>query len=75
MEKYRVTLVPEETQALEQLISRGKSAGRKLTHARILLLADGVRGAGHADDEIEAFQRKWHKSGSVRGNSLPALQG
>jgi transposase len=25
---------------------------RKLTHARILLLADGVRGEGHADDEI-----------------------
>ena len=33
-------------------ISRGKSASRKLTHARILLLADGVRGEGHADDEI-----------------------
>ena len=52
MEKYRVTLVPEERAALEQLISRGKSASRKLTHARILLLADGVRGEGHADDEI-----------------------
>ena len=53
MEKYRVTLVPEETgAALEQLISRGKSASRKLTHARILLLADSVRGEGHADDEI-----------------------
>ena len=46
MEKYRVTLVPEERAALEQLISRGKSASRKLTHARILLLADGVRGEG-----------------------------
>ena len=54
MEKYRVTLVPEERAALEQLISRGKSASRKLTHARILLLADGVRGEGHADDEIVA---------------------
>ena len=52
MEKYRVTLVPEERAALEQLVSKGKSASRKLTHARILLLADGVRGEGHADDEI-----------------------
>ena len=52
MEKYRVTLVPEERAALEQLVSRGKSASRKLTHARILLLADGVRGEGYADDEI-----------------------
>src|SRR6516165_7284122 len=52
MEKYRVTLIPEERAALEQLVSRGKSASRKLTHARILLLADGVHGAGHSDDEI-----------------------
>ena len=52
MEKYRVTLVPEERAALEQLVRSGKSASRKLTHARILLLADGVHGAGHADDEI-----------------------
>jgi transposase len=52
MEKYRVTLVPEERAALEQLVSKGKSASRRLTHARILLLADGVRGEGYADDEI-----------------------
>jgi hypothetical protein len=52
MEKYRVTLVPEERAALEQLISRGKSASRKLTHVRILLLADGVREEGNAEDEI-----------------------
>jgi hypothetical protein len=52
MEKYRVTLVPDERAALEQLISRGTSASRKLTHARILLLADVVRGEGRADDEI-----------------------
>jgi hypothetical protein len=54
MEKYHVTLVPEERVALEQLVSRGKSASRKLTHAHILLLADGVRGEGYADDEIVA---------------------
>ena len=52
MEKYLVTLVPEERAALEQLVSTGRSASRKLTHARILLLADGVRWEGHSDDEI-----------------------
>jgi transposase len=52
MEKYRVTLVPEERAALEHLVRSGRSASRKLTHARILLLADGVHGAGHSDDEI-----------------------
>ena len=52
MEKYRVTLVPEEVAALEHLVRSGRSASRKLTHARILLLADGVNGAGHSDDEI-----------------------
>jgi len=52
MEKYRVTLVPEERAALEQLISTGKAASRKLTRARILLLADAVRGEGQTDDEI-----------------------
>jgi transposase len=52
MEKYRVTLVPVECAALEHLVRSGRSASRKLTHARILLLADGVHGAGHSDDEI-----------------------
>ena len=52
MEKYRVALVPEERAALEHLVRCGRSASRKLTHARILLLADGVHGAGHSDDEI-----------------------
>jgi Homeodomain-like domain len=51
MEKYRITLVPGERAALEQLVSKGKSASRKLTNARILLLADGVREEGLADDE------------------------
>jgi transposase len=54
MEKYHVKLIPEERAALERLVRCGRSASRKLTHARILLLADGVRGAGHSDDEIVA---------------------
>ena len=40
MEKYRVTLTADERNALEKLVSVGRAAARKLTHARILLLAD-----------------------------------
>ena len=43
MDKYRVTLTAEERVGLEQLVSSGKAAARKLTHARILLLADDPR--------------------------------
>jgi hypothetical protein len=40
MIRYKVTLTVEERQPLEKLVSSGKGAARKLTHARILLLAD-----------------------------------
>ena len=40
MDKYRVSLTAEERAELEHLVSAGKAAARKLTHARILLLAD-----------------------------------
>jgi Homeodomain-like domain len=52
MDKYRVTLAAEERAELEHLVSVGKSAARKLIHARILLLADTAAGGEHADDEI-----------------------
>jgi transposase len=42
--KYRVTLTPGERAELNQLIRAGKSAARKLTHARIVLLADQAQG-------------------------------
>ena len=54
MEKFRVALEIEERAALESLLSKGKAASRKLTHARILLLADASRGAAHTDDGIIA---------------------
>src|SRR5262249_34477069 len=54
MDKYRVTLTAEERADLEQLVSTGKAAARKLTHARILLLADDSRGGGGADAQIVA---------------------
>jgi transposase len=40
MKKYKVTLTEEEGEELRQLTSKGKGAGRKLLHARILLKAD-----------------------------------
>ena len=41
MDKYKVSLTPEERNELKLLVTAGKAAARKLTHARILLLADG----------------------------------
>jgi hypothetical protein len=54
MEKYRVTLTMEERAELEHLVSTGKGAARKLTHARILLLADTASGHNRRDEAIVA---------------------
>jgi hypothetical protein len=53
MDKYRVTLTAEERIVLQRLVSTGKAAARKLTHARILLLAD-IHGESLSDEEIVA---------------------
>ena len=53
MVKYRITLTAEERAALEHLVARGHAAARKLTHARILLLAD-TTAEGQTDQEIAA---------------------
>jgi transposase len=52
MDKYRVTLTAEERAELEHLVSVGKGAARRLTHGRILLLADTAARGEHTDDEI-----------------------
>src|SRR6516162_6887791 len=52
MDKYGVTLNTEERAALEQLVSKGKSASRKLAHARVLLLADVASGGDSIDEDI-----------------------
>ena len=49
MEKYRVSLAPDERNELKLLVTAGKAAARKLAHARILLLADGE---DRLDEEI-----------------------
>src|SRR5438309_7259255 len=54
MDKYRVTLTAEERADLEGLVSAGKGAARKLTHARILLLADTASGHPRRDETIVA---------------------
>ena len=50
--KYVVTLTQEEREQLRALVSSGKSAARKLNHARVLLLADRDGGLGHTDEEV-----------------------
>ena len=52
MEKYRITLTLAERDGLEHLVSVGKSAARKLAHARVLLLADENQGEACSDAEI-----------------------
>ena len=49
--KYRVQLSTEERQELKALVSRGRAAAYRQTHARILLLSDEVQGDGAMKDE------------------------
>jgi transposase len=48
--KYIVTLTEAERQILQAMLSKGKAAARKLTHARILLKADASPGGPNWDD-------------------------
>lgn len=51
--RYIVTLTELERQTLQAMLSRGKAAARKLTHARILLKADvSSGGPSWSDDQI-----------------------
>jgi transposase len=53
MKKYKVTLTADERQSLHDLITAGKAAALKLTHARILLKADAAPGGpAWTDDRI-----------------------
>lgn len=54
MDKYRVSLTPQERADLEHMVSAGKAAARKLAHARVLLLADVALGQQRLDDDIVA---------------------
>jgi transposase len=51
--KYVVTLTEEERGELHKMVSSGRAAARRLTHARILLLADaGPEGPCCTDQQI-----------------------
>ena len=51
--KYKVTLTDDERENLTRLVSKGKAAARKITRARILLLADDSQaGASWSDERI-----------------------
>jgi Homeodomain-like domain len=52
MDKYRVTLDIDERATLERSVAVGKGAARRLTHARILLLADTAAGQERSDADI-----------------------
>ena len=52
VDKYRVTLDADERATLERLVAVGKGAARRLTHARILLLADTAQGQDRSDADI-----------------------
>lgn len=56
--KYIVTLTQEERRMLQEMLSRGKAAARKLMHARILLKADVAAGGPGWNDEaiVEALE-------------------
>ena len=49
--RYRVSLSVEEQQKLKGLVSRGRAAAYKQTHARIMLLSDESQECGAMKDE------------------------
>ena len=49
--KYRVQLTEEEQQELRALVSKGRAAAYKQTHARILLLSDENQAEGAMKDD------------------------
>ena len=48
--KYRVRLTTDEQEELKALVSRGRTAAYKQTHARILLMSDESRADGGMTD-------------------------
>ena len=57
MDKYAVELTSEQRKELAQLVSKGKAAARKITHARVLLQANESKdGPAWTDKQIsQAF--------------------
>ncbi len=66
MEKYVVELTSEEQEELAQLVSKGKAAARKITHARILLQANESQG-GPAWTDIRISQAFGVHTNTIHG--------
>jgi transposase len=66
--KHVVTLTGPEREELTRLVSVGKGTARKLTHARVLLMADASAGAPARTDEdiAEALSLSVKTVGRVR---------
>ena len=67
--KYRVTLTEEERFMLKKLVSTGKAAACKITHAGILLPADEDSEEGRQIDDsiVKALQVSQYKIDGVLG--------
>ena len=51
--KYRIRLTTDEQRELKTLVSRGRTAAYKQTHARILLISDESRPDGGMTDACQ----------------------
>ena len=70
--KYRIELSVEERQELKAMVSRGRAAAYRQTHARILLLSDEAQGEGvMKDGDIARSLQGWH---CHRGTGAPPLR-
>ena len=63
--KYRIRLTTDEQQELNALVSRGRAAAYKQTHARILLMSDESRSDGGMKDAERYPQKVCNQSGGV----------
>ena len=63
--KYRIRLTTDEQQELNALVSRGRAAAYKQTHARILLMSDESRSDGGMKDDDHQRAR----CGTVNGRA------
>ena len=69
--KYRIELSVEERQELKAMVSRGRAAAYRQTHARILLLSDEAQGEGVMKDGDIARSPGRH---CHRGTGAPPLR-
>ena len=57
--KYRIRLTTDEQQELNALVSRGRAAAYKQTHARILLMSDESRSRGNEGRGHHQLRSVW----------------